>query len=89
MRAAILAQPDDVRAMSQWTGPITIMVFFAQVGTVSLVLSIAMVMRKRTSETMLLTGANLALIAPSVLIYFRREDTFELIFAILIGLFLK
>ena len=88
MRVAISAQPDDVRAMSQWTGPITIMTFFAQAGTVSLVLSIAMVMRKRTSETILLAGANLALIAPSVLIYFRREDTFELIFAVIIGLFL-
>ena len=64
------------------------MTFFAQAGTVSLVLSIAMVMRKRTSETILLAGANLALIAPSVLIYFRREDTFELIFAVIIGLFL-
>lgn len=87
MRAAILAQPDEVRAMGQWTGPITIMVFFAQVGIVSLVLSFILVLRRRSLVTFALFGANLLLYAAPLLITFRRSDTFEFIFAALLCLF--
>ena len=87
MRAAIFAQPAEVRAMSQWSGPITIMAFFASVNVVSMVLSFAMVMQRRTTAAILLAGANLALVATQVLVYFRRTDTFELVFAILLGMY--
>jgi hypothetical protein len=87
MHVAILTQPDDVRAMTQWSGPITILYFLAQAGVVSLVLSIAIVLHKRTPETIFLAGANLAFYVPAVLIYFRRTETFELAFALLLGLY--
>jgi hypothetical protein len=87
MRALILAQPDSLRASTQWTGPITIMAFFAQVGIVSLVLSLAMVMRRRTPATLALAAANVGLYAAPLLIYFRRGETSEFILATLLCLF--
>lgn len=87
MRLLIWAQPDQVRAAGQWTGPITIIAFFASVGVVSLVLSMAIMLRQRTWATILLLSGNLALYAPQVLIYFRRAEIFELFFAIALSLF--
>lgn len=86
MQLLIFAQPASVRADSQWTGPITIIFFFAQVGVVSLVLSLAMFMQRATTSTVVLAIANLLLYAPSVLIYFRRAETMELVFAVLLTL---
>ncbi len=87
MKAAIMAQPDDVRAMSQWTGPITILAFFSRVATVSLVLSLAIVIRHRTLITIALAGANILMYAAPLLIYFRRSDTAEFIFTVLLCVF--
>lgn len=87
MRVAILAQPDEVRASGQWTGIITILAFFAQVGIVSLVLSFVLALRRRSIVTMALLGVNLMLYAAPLLIYFRRANTFEFVFCILLVLF--
>ena len=87
MKAAIMAQPDDVRAMSEWTGPITILYFFSRVATVSLVLSLAIVIRHRTLVTMALAGANILMYVAPLLIYFRRQDTAEFIFTVLLCMF--
>lgn len=90
MRAVILAQPAEFRAAGQWTGPLTIVAFFAQVGVVSLVLSFVIVLKRRTSLTISLVAANIFLYLTPLLMTFRRADTFEFVFACLLcAFFLK
>ncbi|BBF93875.1 hypothetical protein [Blastochloris tepida] len=81
------SQPDEVRVGRVWTGPITIMAFFSSVGSISLVLSLAMVLRRATIATVAIFAINLMIYAPEVLIYFRRASTFQLVFGCLIALY--
>jgi len=86
MQMLIERQPPEVRAMGQWTGIITIIVFFASVSAVSMALSTAMVLKKRNPATLALFALNLSIYLPKIFIYFRRADTFEFFLAILLGL---
>jgi hypothetical protein len=81
MRLILLAQPDEARAASQWSGTITIIAFFSRVSIVSFVFSLAMVLHKRYALTITLLVLNTALYVAPLLIYFRRADTFEFILA--------
>ncbi|WP_123906253.1 hypothetical protein [Sphingorhabdus sp. YGSMI21] len=69
--------------VSQWTGPITIVAFFAGLRTIPLVFSLLMVMHKRTPLTLTLAVANLAVTIPVALIYLRRSEMVDLGIAIL------
>lgn len=84
---AINAQPEEARLASQWTGPLTILAFFARVGTVSLVLSLALVLQRRTILTMTLAGVNILFYAGPLLISFRRQSIFEFTFTVFLCLF--
>lgn len=86
MRLLIEMQPTEVRTMGQWTGIITIIAFFASVSVVSMALSIAMLLTKRTWTTITLFALNLSIYLPLIFIYFRRSDMFEFMLATLLGL---
>lgn len=87
MQRLIDIRPPEELIASQWTGTITILAFFASVGVVSLVASVAMVLHHRTVGTVILAAANVALYMPKILVYFRRADIFEFGIAIALGLF--
>jgi len=78
MRLLIELQPLEDRLRGAWTGPLTIIAFFATLGVVSLAFSFLLVYRQRTFATRALLIANLALYAPMVLILFRRSEIMEL-----------
>ena len=87
MQILIMSRPVEERAATQWSGPLTIMAFFARVGVVSAILSIAMLFERRSLWTISLAGANLALFAGPLLIAFRRTDTAQFTFLIILCLF--
>lgn len=86
MTVLIEMQPAAQRAASQWSGPLTILHFFASVGVVSLMLSTALVLQRRSAATLTLFVLNAALYLPDILVYFRRADVFEFVLALLLGL---
>lgn len=86
MNLLISAQPVSVRASNQWTGPITIFAFFATIGVVSLVLSMAMFVTRPSLATGGLAVLNLGIYFPQVFIYFRRSEIFDLTLAVLLCL---
>jgi hypothetical protein len=85
MHALINLQPAEVRAMSQWSGPITILYFFSSVSVVSMALSTAMIMKRLRALTVLLFALNLSIYLPLIAIYFRRVEIFEFVLALLLG----
>lgn len=86
MRILIELQPAGARALAQWTGPLTILSFFSQVGVVSLAFSLLLFLNRKSPATIAVLGWNLALYAP-LLIAFRRAGTGELILAALLALY--
>lgn len=87
MHIAVMAQPDEDRAVAQWTGPLTILAFFGQVRIPALVLSLVLLIRRRTIVTMALAAPNLFLYAVPILVYFRRAGVFEFVFSVLLVLY--
>lgn len=87
VRLAILSQPDDVRAASQWSGPITILALLSNVGAVALILSLGLATQKPTYVSIGLALTNVSFYVAPLIISFRRSNTFEFVFAILLALF--
>ena len=87
MQILIMSRPDEERAVGIWTGPLTILVFFSRIGIVSGILSCAMLLERRSPWTIALAGANSALFSMPLLITFRRSDTAQFIFLIMLCLF--
>jgi hypothetical protein len=80
MVGLIYTFPDDMRAEGQWTGPITIIYIFTQVKFVSYALSLVLYLRTKKYFSLCLILLNVAVIFPSVFVYFRRADTFIFVF---------
>jgi hypothetical protein len=87
MEVLISTRPVEELTASQWTGPITILSFFRSVGVVSLVASLAMILKERSIYTVGIAACNLMLYLPRVLVYFRRADIFELALAMMLALY--
>lgn len=87
MQILIELQPAEARAATRWTGILTILAFFGQVGVVSLSFSFLLFLRSKSTATIALLGWNLALYAPSVLLTFRRSETGEFLLAAVLALF--
>lgn len=68
--------------VQQWSGPITIVVFFAQIRNVALALSLLLVLQQRTKATLLLAVINLGTTLPVALIYLRRAEMIGLAIAL-------
>jgi hypothetical protein len=83
----IMSRPDEERAAGIWTGPLTILAFFSRIGIVSGILSCALLLERRSLWTIALAGANLVLFSGPLLIAFRRSDTVQFIFLIMLCLF--
>jgi hypothetical protein len=82
MTVAIELQPAEAREASQWSGPITIFAFFAQLRIVSLTLSLLMILRQRTPATIALTVVNLAITLPVAFVMLRRSEMVDVALAV-------
>lgn len=67
----------------QWSGPITIVAFFAQVREVALVVSLLLFLNLRNRRTLLLLCANLAITLPIAMVLLRRSEMIGLLAALL------
>lgn len=81
MTALIQLQPAEVREAQQWSGPITILAFFAQLRIVALILSLLMLLRKRTPASITLTAINLAITLPVAFVMLRRSEMVDVALA--------
>jgi hypothetical protein len=66
-------QPEDIRG-GVWSGPITILAFFRNVGKVPLAASLLMVLCRPTKVTFLLAAINVGLEMPALFLLFRRAN---------------
>lgn len=87
MRLLIELRPASERAMSQWSGPLTILSFFASVSVVSLSASVYLFLLKKSAASIFLLCLNLGIYFPSLFIAFRRADIAEAAIAFLFGLY--
>ncbi|MEO1292573.1 MAG: hypothetical protein AAFV62_07060 [Pseudomonadota bacterium] len=67
----------EERNATQASGIVTIIKFFSNVKVVSLFLSMTLLLRRGTTLRWALLLANLAIYAPLIVIYFRRQQTLE------------
>ncbi|MGH1579302.1 hypothetical protein [Planktotalea sp.] len=67
----------------QWSGPITIVAFFAQVREVALVLSLLLFLNLKDRRSFMLLAANLAITVPVAIVLLRRSEMIGLLAALL------
>ncbi len=81
MTVGIQLQPEEAREATRWSGHITIFAFFAQLRIVALILSLLMLLRRRTPATIALTVANLAITLPVAFVMLRRSEMVDVALA--------
>jgi len=67
----------------QWSGPITIVAFFAQIREVALVVSLLLFLQLRDRRSFVLLAANLAITLPIAMVFLRRSEMIGLIAALI------
>lgn len=77
LHAMIGLQPLEDLARTQWSGPLTIIVFFLSLSAISLYLSLRIALRKRSPGALLLAGANIMLSGTSAFIAMRRGEIID------------
>ncbi|KLI63714.1 hypothetical protein [Aurantiacibacter marinus] len=63
--------------VSQWSGPITIVAFFAQMRIPALAASLLLVLRERNAFTMILAGINLLICVQVAFVFLRRSEMID------------
>jgi hypothetical protein len=82
INALLNAMRPEMTDVSQWSGPITIVAFFAQIRNVALVLSLLLLFQYRTKTTIALALINLATTLPVAFVLMRRAEMIEVAIAL-------
>lgn len=83
VHALLELQPAAARAATQPSGPITILYFLARIGLVPLALSFVLWLRWKRKQFLAFFLVNLSAYALALLVYFRRQETFEVAMVLL------
>jgi hypothetical protein len=70
-------QPLEAREQKQWSGPLTIIVFFLSLHVISLFLSFLLAIRERSARAFILAGVNILLAGTSAFVAIRRGEMID------------
>jgi hypothetical protein len=78
LHVMINLQPLEARQQPQWSGPLTIIVFFLSLSVASLYLSLLITLRERSLRAFMLAGLNILLSGTSAFVAVRRGEMIDL-----------